>query len=78
MSPVASRTYDELDEEIIREVQRHWDVEGCAPTLRELAARLQVPSTNTVMLRVRRLALAGRLKHDPGKARTIRIPRAHV
>lgn len=78
MSPVAARVYDRLDEEIVEEVERFWDEQGHAPTFRELAARLQVPSTTTVVLRVRRLVLQGKLLHEPGSFRTIRLPRARV
>jgi SOS-response transcriptional repressor LexA len=78
VSPVAARSYSNLDDEILDEVRRHWDVERMAPTIRELCARLQVPSENTVMLRVRRLCLQGKLQQEPGKARTIRLPRREL
>lgn len=72
------RDYTNVDEEIVQEVRRFWEVEGCAPTIRDLQAALQVPSQNLIQRRVGRLVERGKLLREPGRMRTIRLPRRYV
>jgi SOS-response transcriptional repressor LexA len=49
-----------------------------APTYREIAARLQVASSNTIHRHAVDLVKQGKLTRAPGKYRTLRLPRSII
>jgi repressor LexA len=65
-------TLTERQRAVLRFIEDTRTREGCAPTLREIAAHFQFSSPNAAQAHVRALRAKGALAGEPGKARTLR------
>jgi repressor LexA len=72
MTRVYIRTADR-EQTLLDAIALFWRQHGYAPTLRELCALADISSTSLAVLYLERLAGAGFIEYEPGKARTIRL-----
>ena len=66
---------DATADRYVTAVDGYWQAHGYGPSIRDLAECLGVKSPGSVHLTVRKLIESGRLTHEPGRPRTIRVPR---
>lgn len=59
--------------DIWRVLDEAWEAHEPVPTIRELVAQLGLSSTSVATFHLEKLARAGIIEWQPGKARTIRL-----